>query len=156
MTARAPERTVQGTRELGGVAHERAAVGKPGVDERALDGADAAVHHVAGGDAVRARTRVGEGDLGDARGGGALVERAGRVGIRGEEPAVTVGGVLAETDVAGDVELREERAEFAHGKDDGAGGVVCGRAALVLECNGAIGRVYAVRSGIEGGGEDVP
>ena len=77
---------------------------------------------------MRAGARIREGDLGDARGGRALVERA----VGAEEAAVAVRGVLAEADVARDVEVGEELAEEADGGDDGPVGVVGGATALVL------------------------
>lgn len=133
----APERSIQRARELRRVAHERAAVRIPRVHQPPLDRIYAAVHHVARGDAVRARGGVRERDVRDARGGLLGEERAG--GVRAEEPAVPVRGVLAEADVRGDVERGEERAEAADRGDDGALGVVCGGAARVLGCRGELG-----------------
>lgn len=127
-TRRIPEGPVQRTREFRRVRHERAAVPVPVVNERALDRLDTTVHHVARGDAVRAGTRVRESDLRNARGRGRVVDSA----VGPEEATMTVGGVLAETDVAGDVELRKERAELAHGQDDGSVGVVCRATAVIL------------------------
>ncbi len=71
---------------------------------------------------------VRQGDLGDAGGRRWLIESA----VRTEEAAVAVGGVLAEADVARDVEVGPERAYFAYCGDDGAIRVICGGAALVL------------------------
>ena len=81
---------------------------------------------------MRARLGVGEGNLRDAFRGGLRVD--GAVGV--EDTAVAVRGVFAETDVGRDVEFREEGSEFADGKDDGAGRVVCWGAPRVL-VNGA-------------------
>ena len=106
-----PEGPIEPTRELGRVRHERAPVPEATVDERALDGLDTTVHHVGGRDAVRAGARIRESDLGDARGGRALVERT----VGTEEATVAVRGVLAEADVARDVEVRVELAQFADG-----------------------------------------
>ena len=77
---------------------------------------------------MRARAGIRKRDLRDARGRRSLVERA----IWAEEAAVAVRGVLAETDVARDVERGEESANFADGGDDGTVGIVSGAAALVL------------------------
>ena len=77
---------------------------------------------------MRACFGVGEGNLRDAFRGGLRVD--GAVGV--EDTAVTVRGVLAETDVGRDVEIREERSEFADGEDDGTGRVICWGAARVL------------------------
>ncbi len=81
-----PERPVERTRELGRVRHKRALVPVASVDERTLDCLDAAVHHVAGGDAVRARASVRKRDLRNALRGWRLVDGA----VLAEEAAVPV------------------------------------------------------------------
>ncbi len=58
----APERPVKTGRELGGVAHQRD-VGQALGLERVLYGANAAVHHVRGGDHLGASLGVGHSDL---------------------------------------------------------------------------------------------
>ena len=70
-----PERTIQRARELGRVAHECALVSKARIDEGALDRLDAAVHHVARRDAVRACFCVVHRDLRDAFDGWLSVDR---------------------------------------------------------------------------------
>jgi hypothetical protein len=97
-----PERPIHGTRELGRVRHERASVAQPGVHEPALDPADAAVHHVARCNTVRACPRVRNGNLGNARNRWLGVNRSVLV----KEAAVAMGGVFAQTDISCDVELR--------------------------------------------------
>lgn len=71
---------------------------------------------------------VVEGDLGDA-----LDRRGGVDGAVGvQEATVSVVGVFAETNVAGNVQVREKFADFFDCKDDWAGLVVCGGPAVVL------------------------
>lgn len=77
---------------------------------------------------MRACAGVRQRDLGDAPGGRWLIEGA----VGAEEAAVAVRGVLAEADVARDIEVGPERAYFADSGDDGAIRVIGGGAALVL------------------------
>lgn len=71
---------------------------------------------------------VVDGDLCDAGDGGGGVDGAVCVQVA----AVPVVGVLAEADVAGDVEVGEGGAEFLDCLDDGAVLVVCGTSMCVL------------------------
>lgn len=118
------EGPVQAAGELGSVGHEQGLVGDALLDQLQLDGADAAVVHVGGRDAVGARLRVGHGDVADAVHGELVVERA----VVTQDAAVAVRGVLAEADVDGDEELREALAQESDGLHDGALGVVGRRA----------------------------
>ena len=81
-----PERAVQTTRELGGIAHEGASVAETGVDQGSLDRLNPPVHHIARCNAVCASDRVVESHLGETCDGGSGVDCT--VGI--EEPTVTV------------------------------------------------------------------
>jgi hypothetical protein len=122
------EGPVQAAGELGGVGHEHDLVGDAGFDQLELDGADAAVVHVGGGDAVRAGQGVGDGDIADALHGELVVQAA----VVSQDAAVAVGCVLAEADVGGDEEVGEAAAEQPDGLDHGALGVVCVAAESVL------------------------
>ena len=77
---------------------------------------------------MRACAGVGQCDFSDACGRGWLIKRP----VRAEEAAMAVRGVLAEADVACDVEIREVRAYFADCADDGAVWVIRGGTALIL------------------------
>lgn len=86
MRRSSPERAVQPTRELGGIAHEGASVAETGVDKGSLDRLNTPVHHIARRDAVRASARVVESHLGKTGDGGFGVNLT--VGV--EDSAVTV------------------------------------------------------------------
>lgn len=77
------------------------------------------------------RTSLGicECDFGNTFGRGSLVDY---LGVGEEVAAVPVRCVFAETDIGGDVQVGEERAEFFNGEDDGAGRIVCRCATVVL------------------------
>ena len=104
-------------------------MGDAGFDEFEFDGADAAVVHVRGSDAVGACFGVGHGDVADAVDGQGVVETA----VVAEDAAVAVGGVFAEADVGDDEEVGEAAAEEADGLDDGAVGVVGGGAEGIFD-----------------------
>lgn len=126
------EGPVQASAEFGGVGHQVHAVREIGFDEFEFDGADPAVVHVGGGDAVRAGVRVGHGDVRDAFDRHGIVEAAVRV----QNAAVAVGGVFAETDVGDDEEGGEGGAQECDGADDGARGVVGRRAQGIFGVGG--------------------
>lgn len=126
------EGTIESTCEFCRVGHEGAFVAETGVDEGTFYGTDATVHHVGGSDTVSASAGIGESDLGKTSDGGLGVD--GGVGV--EDTAVAMGGVFAETDVAGDVEGGIEGLYLCDGLDDGALRVVGGRAGGVLFCSG--------------------
>ena len=123
------ERAVQTAGEFGRVGHQDDLVGDAGFDEFELDGADAAVVHVRGGDAVGAGFGVGHGDVADAVDGEGVVEAA----VVAQDAAVAVRGVFAEADVGDDEEGGEVAAQEADGLDDGAVGVVGGGAEGVFD-----------------------
>lgn len=93
-----------------------APVGEAGVHEPALDLLDAAVHHVARGDAAGAGPCIVDGDLGDPLGALLLVERVGSVRVK--DAAVAVRRVLAQADVAREEQRREELGQEAEREDD--------------------------------------
>lgn len=95
-----PERPVQATRELGGIAHESAFISIPRVDELPLYGQDPPVHHVARGNAICAGFGVCKGNIGKA-----FDRRRGvDCPILVEDTTMSVRGVLAKANVTGDVE----------------------------------------------------
>lgn len=94
------------------------------LDQLQLDGADAAVVHVGGRDAVGACLGVCHGNIADAVHGELVVERA----VVTENAAVTMRGVLAEAHVYGNEELREALAQEPNGLHYGALGVIGRRA----------------------------
>ena len=110
------EGSVEAARELGRVGHEERLVGDALLDELELDGADAAVIHIRGSDAVGAGTGVGQRHVRDAVDGELVVEGT----VVAEDTAVAVGGVLAKADVGADEELGEALAEEADRLDDRA------------------------------------
>lgn len=118
------EGAVQATGELSGVGHQDDLMGDASLDKLQLEGANAAVVHVRGGDAVGAGLGVGHGDVADAVDGELVVEAA----VVAEDAAVAVGRVFAQADVGDDEDLREARAQQPDGADDGALRVVGGRA----------------------------
>lgn len=134
-----PERAVQRARELGRIRHERAAVRKPSIHERALHRAYAAVHHVARRDAVRTRLRVRDSNLGDPRDRWLSVDRS----IVVQDAAVPVGGILAEANIRRDVEGRVQLTEELDCEDDRSLRVVCWRPTWVLK---AADKVAGTRS----------
>ena len=77
---------------------------------------------------MRARTCVGQCDLGDACGGGLGVDGSVLV----QDATVAMGGVLAQAHVARDVERGEQRAQLLDGLDDGTLLVVCWSAFAIL------------------------
>lgn len=110
------EGPVQAAGELCRVGHEDDFVGDAGLDELELDGADAAVVHVRGGDAVGAGLGVGDCDVRDAVDAQGVVQGA----VFAQDAAVAVRGVFAEADVGDDEEGGEGAAEEADGADYGA------------------------------------
>ena len=77
--------------------------------ERLADGVDAAIHHVGRRDEIGAGVRVRERGLGDE------LQRAIVVDLAiDHDAAVSVGGVLAETDVGNDDEIRIGVLQHAH------------------------------------------
>lgn len=103
-------------------------------DELELDGADAAVVHVGGSDAVGACCGVCHCDVGDAVDGESVVQAA----IFAQNAAVAVGGVFAETHVCDDEKVWKCAAEESNSADDGTLGVVCTRSQGVF-CAGGNG-----------------
>lgn len=124
-----PERAIQRAGELGGVAHEGAFIAQACVNEGPLDSFDASVHHVARGNAVCTGFCIGQCNFGDASGRGFRVNGA----VLEEHAAVSVGCVLAETDVCCDVERGVERAELLDSLNHRSFGVICGSTLAILE-----------------------
>lgn len=122
------EGTIESTGEFGRIGHEGAFITETGVDEGTFYGTDATVHHVRGSNTVSASASIGESNLGETSDGRLGID--GGVGV--EDPAVAMGGVFAETDIASDVEGGVEGLYFCDSLDDGALGVVGGRAGGVL------------------------
>ena len=126
--ARLPKWAIQGTGKLCGIAHEGALVSKAGIDERLLDSLDTAVHHVARCNAVCTSECVVECYLSETFDGGIGVNGA----ILVKKTAVTMGSVLAQTNVACDVERREEGFELFNGKNNWSRRVIGGSTSAVL------------------------
>jgi hypothetical protein len=78
---------------------------------------------------VRSCPRIVDSDLSDPVDGGWGVD--GAVGV--QQATVPVVGIFAKTDVACDVQRRKKQTQFFDGKDDGAGDVVGGCPAPVLQ-----------------------
>ena len=98
---RIAERPEERRGELGRVGHDRR-VGQTVVVERRTDGADAPVHHVAGGDHVRAGAGLGDRRPRQELERRVVVDRA----IGTEDPTVPVARVLAQTQVADHEQVR--------------------------------------------------
>lgn len=128
LTTSVPEWPIQRARKLGRVAHERALVPKPRVDESLLYGLDASVHHVAGRNAMRTSFGVVDSHLRDAVDGGRVVDGSVRI----EEPTVSVVGVFAEADVACDIQGWIQRPKLFERENDRAFLVVRRGAFVVL------------------------
>ena len=99
------------------------------IDESALDGLDAPVHHVARGDAVCARSSVRNRDARDAICRHLWIDCTVLV----EDSTVPVRGVLAEADVRGDEQRWKELSQHFYCEDDGPLRIVCGCAIFVLD-----------------------
>ncbi|KAH8713030.1 hypothetical protein HC256_006203 [Beauveria bassiana] len=120
---RVTEGSVQTTRELGRVRHERRLMCDALLDELELDGADTAVIHVRRCNAVGASLGVSDSDIRDAVHRQLIVQAA----VVAQDAAVAMRSIFAKADVGANVELREAAADETNGADDGAFGVV-GRA----------------------------
>lgn len=128
LAARLPEWAVQRAGKLCGIAHEGALVCEACPNELLFDSLDTAVHHVARCNAVRTGESIAECYLGETLDGGFGVDRTVFV----KKTTMTMGSVLAQTDVARNVERRKESFELFDGENDGSRGVVGGRASAVL------------------------
>ena len=104
-----PERTIEGAGVLHRVAHQRRLL-EALLVEGGADGADPAVHHVAGGDDVGAGLGVAHRLPGQQLEGG-VVEDA----VALDDAAVAVVGVLAEADVGDHAHLRDRVLDGADG-----------------------------------------
>jgi hypothetical protein len=124
-----PERAVQCTGEFCRVAHQSTFIAKASIDEPALDGLDAPVHHVARCNAMSSSLRIVDGDLCDT------LDRWG--GIDGsvfmQQTTVTMIGVFTQANVTGDINRGEELTDFFDCKDDGACWVICRSPSAILQ-----------------------
>lgn len=125
---RLPKWAIQGTGKLCGIAHEGALVSEASLNELLLDSLDTSVHHVARCNAVCTGECVAERYLSEALDGGTSVDGA----ILVKKTAVAMGSVLAQTNVACDVERREEGFEPFNGKNNWSRRVVGGSTSTVL------------------------
>jgi len=91
-------------------------------DQLELDGADAAVVHVRGRDAVRASVGVGHGDIADAVDGECVVETT----VITQDATVAVRGIFAEADIGNDEEVGERAAEEPNRLDYRTLWIICG------------------------------
>ncbi len=94
---RVPERPVKGRSELRGICHNRDITESIPVKHPA-DGSNAPVHHIAGGDHVRARPRVAERNPCQAFQGAVVVHL-----VPAQDTAVAMGGILAHAHIGNDI-----------------------------------------------------
>lgn len=112
------EGAVIGGGVFGGVGEDGGMV-EAGLIEGLADGADAAVHHIAGGDDIGAGFGVADGGFGEELEGGVILD--GPVGaFFFDNAAVAVAHVFAEADVGNDEEIGEFLFEEADGLLDDA------------------------------------
>ena len=97
-----PEWSIQTARELCGIAHERAFISIARVNQFSLYGQNPSIHHVTRSNTIRTGFGVGEGHVSKTFDRRVGIDRPVLI----EDAAMTVSGVLAETDVTGDIERR--------------------------------------------------